>query len=151
MIRFVFIALALSGCVINSTAHINYDEFGVYASDKVGNKEFEDVGPIGGSSSGFMSRSCEDVAKDALQNMLDVAKQHGANTVYNVRFFDDGHFNSIVPVCRNLWILYHRTVDVRGIAAKVVDGKDIPNGAIYIPKNANIPKIVASWIDVRDN
>jgi uncharacterized protein YbjQ (UPF0145 family) len=118
MIKFIFLALLVAGCT--TLANVNYSKYNSYTFDSVGNRQFQDIGHVSASAWGF-SKSCDELANQAMSNLLDQAKGLGGNAVYNVRFHQINTFSdSLNPVCKSFFFIAHK-VDVKGMAAKIID------------------------------
>ncbi|MGE0173987.1 MAG: hypothetical protein AB7T49_14415 [Oligoflexales bacterium] len=143
MIRYLILCFFIGGC-FHKRASVNLSDFGIYTSDKVGNKTFKDVGPVFGSKTEFIfSGDCQEVVTLAIEDMLSRAKERGANTVYNVRFLHKNH-ELETPVCKYNLVIALKSVRVRGMAA-IIEPEKTSLTSIYIPKDANLHEVAANW------
>lgn len=153
--RYIFIfLLALTACTTHK-GFVDYKEIGVYASENAGNLKFEDVGPVSTDVSSFIWASCDTVAKEAVRELIDMAKVRGGNTVYNITF-DSDRGRVSTPTCHKrwgwftLWIVpglgpWMTATSVDGIAAKLNKDSQTFN-SIYIPKNADSSELAETFI-----
>lgn len=138
------LVVALSGCV-TSTTPIDFSKFSAFSGDNPGNKNFDEVGPVAGSSTSWTFASCARLAEDAMTEMLANAKSVGANAVFKVHF---AATNDGSPSCkRHLWPLlslipFWASSSVRGVAAKV-KAPEGPSSAQLDIRPDEDPRLVA--------
>mgnify|MGYP000680411885 CR=1 FL=1 len=99
----VLSVVAVSGCT-TSTQFVDYQEQRLYSGDNAGGMNYLEIGPATASSSGYVWESCEAIQQDALQALRKEADQHGANTVFDVRWVNHSEGTTgDTPLCTTGW------------------------------------------------
>lgn len=93
----------LSGCT-TSTQFVDYQEQRLYSGANAGGMDYVEIGPATASSAGYVWDDCDSLQQEALQALRDEADQHGANTIFDVRWVNhaDGTLDD-TPLCTTRW------------------------------------------------
>lgn len=154
MKKLVLIAAAfcLAAC---STHHpeLNYKEFHLYSGDNPGNKDFDEIGPVSGSGSGFLWSDCGEVATAAVKEMLDQAKAKGGDSVYKVRFEQWSqptcrkHWGWLLiwPAALGPWTAHSKVSGIAAVSGKQVEKADV--SAIHIPDGIDTELIARRYVE----
>jgi hypothetical protein len=81
-------------------ANFSYSEFKSEMPIKAGSVDGEELGAIEGSQGGFVWTSCNEQARDAVQDLISNARAKGANAIGNIKWRADGTSD---PTCKKSW------------------------------------------------
>ncbi len=98
----LLIVVILSGCSIYPLK-VSYQEFSDEILVKTDAWSGEKVGTVRGSSGGFLWSDCRNAAHSAMHDLIDHAKEMGANAIGEVKW--DASLDSN-PMCQKRWIFF---------------------------------------------
>lgn len=114
---------------ITSMGSVDLRTYGAYVHADAGNNKFKDIKMVYGRKTSWSWSNCNQLADDALADMVTKAKDAGADTVYDVRFKGKRDFDSKEPLCNRRFfplVFLWATASVRGMAAQGI--KELKSG-----------------------
>ncbi len=88
------------GACSTHKANFSYSEFKSEMPIKAGSVDGEELGAVEGSKGGFVWTSCDEQARDAVQELISRARAKGANAIGNIKWRADGTSD---PTCKKSW------------------------------------------------
>ena len=99
----LFIVLSLLTSCSTYPLKVSYQEFSDEILVKTDSWTGEKVGTVRGTSGGFLWSDCRNAAHSAMHDLIDNAKEMGANAIGDMKW--DVSENSS-PVCQKRWIFF---------------------------------------------
>lgn len=99
----VLSVVAVSGCT-TSTQFVDYKQQRLYSGETMGGMNYVEIGPAVGRARGYVWESCDKIQQEALEELRDETQQHGANSVFDVRWVNhaEGSLDE-TPLCTTRW------------------------------------------------
>lgn len=118
LIFILSIALFLNGCATKPISNISFKERPLYATSPQ-TKDYVELGKVSIRQTGFIWESCENLADEGLDSILNKSKNMNGNAIINVRISDCttayGWFALYIIPGLGPWV---KSVDIDGIAIK---------------------------------
>ncbi len=97
------IGLTASCMTMESTDFVNYKAIGDVYTTKPQAVDYEEVGNVSGSSSGFLWSSCEKLCREAIEDSKYQSKKHGGDSVIDLGYKDSDGGKTQEPTCVSTW------------------------------------------------
>ncbi len=128
-ILILFLTMGLNGCMTTeSNDFVNYKEIGDVYTTKPQTVDYEEVGNIVDRNTGFFWNSCESVCKEAIKGAKDKSKNHGGDSIVELRFKNGDGEKVTEPTCLTSWLFWvlptFKRCAVSGIAVSRVEQKN---------------------------
>jgi len=134
------LAASMTGCITTrSKGFVNYKTIGDVYGTKPQAVDYEEVGTMETDATGFFWTSCDQICKNAVVELKDMAKDKGGDSLVDLSY-EDGKISSKTPTCATHWswaYLYIlpvfgpwvKSCDVEGVAVARADAKSMHNQA----------------------
>lgn len=99
LVLLVAVSFVIGACSTHR-ANFSYSEFKMDMPIKAGPFDGQELGAVEGSQGGFVWTSCNEQARDAVQDLIANTKAKGGNAVGNVRWRATGQSD---PACKKSW------------------------------------------------